>query len=205
MAHVFRSTNFEGVLKEASDCFASIKSSKKEETTRFNGAGVYALYFYGESDLYIQCKNVDPAEEYPIYIGKAVPPGSRKGVDANSSDSCNALWKRINEHYRSLEKANNLNPSDFRFKAMIMHHPETDLISAVESHLIRIYCPIWNAVVDGFGNHTPGNGRFDQAKSDWDVIHPGRPFADRCRGEHNHESLIVQNIRNWSKQQLCNR
>jgi hypothetical protein len=31
-----------------------------------------------------------------------------------------------------------------------------------------------DAAVDGFGNHDPGKGRYKQARSDWDVIHPGR-------------------------------
>ena len=107
------------------------------------------------------------------------------------------LKKRLNQHYRSIDSAENLNRDDFRFKAMAMFHPETDLISAVESYLIREYCPLWNSVVDGFGNHTPGEGRFDQAKSDWDVIHPGRKFAEKCRGKHNSEESIREKIMSW--------
>lgn len=199
MAPVFRSANFNGVLREASDFFSSIKTSYKKDAERFRGAGVYGLYYYGNNDLYGHCRNGQAIEEYPIYLGKAVPPGSRRGVDADTSSSCFALWKRINEHFRSIESAINLHPNDFKFKAMVMHHPETDLISAVESYLIRIYCPLWNAVVDGFGNHTPGAGRFDQAKSDWDVIHPGRSFAERCRGVHNSEESIRQKILQWRR------
>jgi len=33
--------------------------------------------------------------------------------------------------------------------------------------------------LDGFGNHDPGKGRYEQAKSDWDIIHPGRVWAER--------------------------
>jgi len=202
LAPVFRSSNFAGVLTEATDFFASINTSHKRDVNRFTGAGVYGLYYYGNNDLYNHCKNDGLGEEYPIYVGKAVPPGSRRGVDANDSDSCYALWNRVNEHYRSINSASNLHPDEFRFKAMVMHHPETDLISAVESHLIRIYCPLWNAVVDGFGNHTPGSGRFDQAKSDWDVIHPGRSFANKCRGVHNTEESIKQRIKQWKRVRL---
>ncbi|GAA3304930.1 hypothetical protein GCM10020295_57340 [Streptomyces cinereospinus] len=41
--------------------------------------------------------------------------------------------------------------------------------------MIRHYRPVWNTVVDGFGNHNPGVGRFDkQARPAWDDLHPGR-------------------------------
>ena len=58
------------------------------------------------------------------------------------------------------------------------------MIGTVEAALIRQYTPIWNSCIDGFGNHDPGSGRYDQAKSDWDILHPGRPWADKLRGEH---------------------
>jgi hypothetical protein len=58
----------------------------------------------------------------------------------------------------------------------------SDMIGTIEAALIRLNQPLWNVVVDGFGNHDPGRGCYEQAKSDWDVIHPGRPWADRCNG-----------------------
>ena len=61
--------------------------------------------------------------------------------------------------------------------------PNLTMIGTVEAALIRYYEPIWNHTIDGFGNHTPGKGRFNQAKSDWDVLHPGRNWADKCLGE----------------------
>ena len=51
-----------------------------------------------------------------------------------------------------------------------------------ESALIRRYRPVWNALIDGFGNHDPGSGRYNQAKSDWDVVHAGRSWAVKCQG-----------------------
>ena len=65
---------------------------------------------------------------------------------------------------------------------MILNGVETDLISAVESELIRTYRPLWNTVVDGFGNHDPGGGRYNQARSEWDVLHSGRGWADHLTG-----------------------
>jgi Eco29kI restriction endonuclease len=56
--------------------------------------------------------------------------------------------------------------------------------------LIKLNQPLWNVAMDGFGNHDPGRGRYEQAKSDWDVIHPGRTWAERCKGVCKSESAI---------------
>lgn len=55
------------------------------------------------------------------------------------------------------------------------------IISVVESVLINRYQPIWNTKIDGFGNHDPGKGRYEQAKSEWDKIHPGRAWAEKLK------------------------
>jgi Eco29kI restriction endonuclease len=55
--------------------------------------------------------------------------------------------------------------------------------------------PLWNSALDGFGNHDPGNGRYNQAKSDWDVIHPGRAWADRCKGVAADKPAIIARIK----------
>ena len=68
------------------------------------------------------------------------------------------------------------------------------MIAAVEAQLIRKYQPLWNTLVDGFGNHTPGEGRFDQARSEWDVLHPGRAWAAKCRGEPPKLATILTKI-----------
>ncbi len=49
-----------------------------------------------------------------------------------------------------------------------------------ESLLIARFRPIWNVVLDGFGNHDPGKGRYNGARPLWDVLHPGRGWAKRC-------------------------
>ncbi|WP_218119560.1 Eco29kI family restriction endonuclease [Roseospirillum parvum] len=50
-----------------------------------------------------------------------------------------------------------------------------------ESLLISRFVPLWNKWVDGFGNHDPGGGRYNQERSRWDVLHPGRPWATKCK------------------------
>lgn len=54
------------------------------------------------------------------------------------------------------------------------------MIGTVESALIRTYQPLWNCNIDGFGNHDPGSGRYNQERSEWDTLHPGRVWANRC-------------------------
>ena len=66
------------------------------------------------------------------------------------------------------------------------------MIGTIEASLIRQYLPIWNCCIDGFGNHDPGSGRYDQAKSDWDILHPGRVWANRLRGKHPSKEEIMK-------------
>ena len=47
----------------------------------FYGAGIYAIYYNGDFPPYkkISIKQLRGKEAIPIYVGKAVPPGARKG------------------------------------------------------------------------------------------------------------------------------
>src|SRR5215831_10169156 len=81
---------------------------------QFTGAGIYAIYYYGAFEQYrpIAEKNRhwDPAQ--PIYVGKAVPPGARKGGFGLGSAPGPAIFKRLREHARSIEEADNLRLTD---------------------------------------------------------------------------------------------
>jgi len=57
--------------------------------------------------------------------------------------------------------------------------------------------PLWNTVIDGFGNHDPGAGRYNQAKSAWDVLHPGRPWAERLSGASPHVEDVIAKARRF--------
>ena len=48
--------------------------------------------------------------------------------------------------------------------------------------------------IDGFGNHDPGKGRYEQARSEWDVLHPGRVWADRLKGTPPDENKVEEKI-----------
>jgi hypothetical protein len=82
---------------------------------------------------------------------------------------------------------------------MILRDYESNLISTVEAELIRRYRPLWNTVVDGFGNHDPGSGRYNQAPSEWDILHPGRFWATRLTGTPPAMKIIIESIRRHLK------
>jgi hypothetical protein len=42
--------------------------------------------------------------------------------------------------------------------------------------LIRKFQPVWNIILDGFGNHAPGKGRAAGKISKRDVMRSGRPW-----------------------------
>ena len=183
--HTFRSPKFKSVVKEAIEFFTQTPVHPLPPTTDFAGVGVYALYYRGPFEHYSHiarknqqdCRqpiyNRQPVYRQPIYIGKAVPKGWRTGRTSDS-DQDKRLYQRLKEHTHSINSVNNLEVHDFRCRFMILNGVETDLISAVESALIRTYKPLWNDEVDGFGNHAPGKGRYNQACSEWDVLHRGR-------------------------------
>ncbi len=147
---------------------------------QFIGAGIYAIYYTGHFPLYseIAKRNADNAFEQPIYVGKAVPAGARKGGLGLDAEPGLALYNRLCDHAKSVNEANNLESSSFfcRFLAV-----DDIWIPLAESLLIERFSPLWNRVLDGFGNHDPGKGRYNQQKSPWDTLHPGRAWADKLQ------------------------
>ena len=140
----------------------------------FDGAGVYALYYHGKFPAYKALTAVN-AEELiePIYIGKASPSGARKGIELATQTT--ALTKRLRDHRKSIEAAINLDIEDFSARWLVM---EDVWIALGESAMIRRHQPVWNARIDGFGNHAPGRGRTKGARPQWDTLHPGRTWAE---------------------------
>ena len=107
-----------------------------KELNPFKGAGVYVIYYNGNFSLYekISDKNKTSFVQ-PIYAGKAVPEGARKG---------------------------------------------------------GLGLDVWNIVLEGFGNHDPGSGRYNQQRSAWDVIHPGRYWAEKLQEGKSKEEICRQ-------------
>jgi hypothetical protein len=191
--HIYHSPTFQSVVQEVIEFLEQTDAYALPLPDRFNGPGVYVLYYHGDFEPYapIAASNEEELSE-PIYVGKAVPKGRRQGR-ARSSDSAE-LYKRISEHRRSIDKAENLAPEDFSCQFVILEEEMSDVIVTVESALIRRHRPIWNAVIDGFGNHDPGKGRYDQQPSEWDTLHPGRAWVEKLQGEPRDRDDIIGKI-----------
>ncbi|MDY4063692.1 MAG: Eco29kI family restriction endonuclease [Candidatus Limiplasma sp.] len=146
----------------------------------FIGAGVYMLYYVGNNPLYTQLaeRNKDGKFQSPIYVGKAVPAGARKGGFALDVDHGTALLKRLTEHSESIKTVNNLELEDFYCRFLVV---DDIWIPLAESLLIEKFAPVWNRVLDGFGNHDPGKGRHSGKMPYWDCVHPGRDWAYRLQ------------------------
>lgn len=146
----------------------------------FIGAGVYMLYYVGDLPLYRKLANANRNGRFenPIYVGKAVPAGARKGGMGLDVDHGMALFKRLSEHSESVTDAENLNLQDFRCRFLVV---DDIWIPLAESLLIEKFAPVWNRVLDGFGNHDPGKGRHSGKMPYWDCVHPGREWAKRLQ------------------------
>lgn len=153
---------------------------------RFGGAGLYAIYYVGEFRLYahIAPPSRDPGS-VPIYVGRAQPRGARKGLSSGLTGTTSdpVLFERLREHAQSIRKverhATEADLPGIRLQDFWCRHLVVDdiWVPMGEALLIGHYRPVWNVVIDGFGIHQPGGGRDKQARSAWDELHPGRPWA----------------------------
>lgn len=160
----------------------------------FSGAGIYAIYYVGDFEAYRQLaeENRDDLWNSPIYVGKAIPSGGRKGGEQSTSSESKSLRSRLKEHADSIRAAGNLNIDDFWCRYLVV---DDIWIPLGENLMISKFSPIWNAIVDGFGNHTPGAGRFQQMRSRWDVLHPGRDWAAKCKERPEPVETIISEVK----------
>jgi hypothetical protein len=168
----------------------------------FAGPGVYALYYHGPFEAYRAVAS--PGCERPIYVGKAIAPGARKGRGANEagegislfpwlpeqprSAEAMPLFQRLCEHAKSLEQTENLALADFRCRHLVVMPV---WVTLAEHFLLSRYRPIWNSLVDGFGNHDPGSGRSAMRRPRWDILHPGRPWAARLAAAESPSEVLA--------------
>lgn len=148
--------------------FEKQATERLDSVAGVEGPGIYSLFYSGDFHAYEPISR----SERPIYVGKAVPPGSRKGSRVDESKP--ALQGRIREHSKSIGQADNLEISDFscRYLSVV-----PVWITLAERFLIDHYKPVWNLCLDGFGDHDPGRGRRNSQRSWWDTLHPGRNWA----------------------------
>ena len=177
---IFDPLDYRNVAKSVVDALLAQPISPLPPAESFRGGGVYAIYYHGDFPAYQATKEADA----PIYVGKAVPKGGRIGTEIAGEDldlmaiiepdPGQALFSRLRDHAKSVAEAENLDVSEFNCRYLAV----TPIwIGVAEGILIRRFRPVWNLLVNGFGNHHVGTTRFGQKRTEWDTIHPGRSWA----------------------------
>jgi Eco29kI restriction endonuclease len=144
----------------------------------FQGAGVYALYYEGDFAEYkpISTANRKKRGSLAIYVGEAGRQGKRKGIDLEGTSGTSAIYERLSDHHtKSIKAAANLSIGDFWIRYLPI---QSLFVPLCEALLIERHHPLWNQLVDGFGNKHMGVARIDQLTGQqitpWDLLHPGR-------------------------------
>lgn len=151
----------------------------------FKGPGVYALFYDGDFEPYRTLRSTD--SKRPIYVGKAVLAGARKGGLQDLSNPGPVLSQRIKEHCRSISAVSNLKLEHFTCRYLVV---VPLWVNMAERFLIDYYRPAWNVCIEGFGLHDPGGGRRKGEASWWDVLHPGRPWVALQQSSRSHEAAL---------------
>lgn len=185
MAEAYDPLNYKNLARSVVDALLATSPTSLPPAERFTGSGVYAVYYLGDLPYYARYSSTDL--NGPIYVGKAIPIGGRKGSAQKGSGVSNELFHRLKQHAKSIEQANNLDLREFRCRYLVVMPV---WISLAERSLIEHFSPIWNTIVDGFGNHDPGKGRLNMRRPRWDVVHPGRPWATRLKASETVEEII---------------
>lgn len=111
----------------------------------FVGEGIYALYYVGDHPAYeeIAIRNRDDHFLLPIYVGKAVPKGARKGEVRTGRTKSRVLFNRLKEHRDSIKlveahPSSSLKLDDFYCRYLVV---EDIWIPLGESLLIAKFSP----------------------------------------------------------------
>jgi hypothetical protein len=161
------------------------------------GAGVYVLYYAGSFPAYrpIAAQDTKDMMAKPIYIGKAIPKGGRKGGFTNEASALgHALLERLKQHAASIQQVQNLDLGDFYVRYLLV---DDIWIPLGENMLIQTFQPVWNRAIDGFGNKDPGRRRATQFNSPWDVLHPGREFTAKLAQSPVTAEFLMKRIEDY--------
>ena len=178
--HVYRSDAFVEMVKDAVQFFYKTPVAQLPPPLPFDGCGVYAIYCTAREGIYsIYGTELNRFKiNVPIYVGSAISAGARQARSFGAADAGRQLYNRLVQHSRSIFCVRNLALGNFCCRFMILDGQTQTMATAIESMLISLDSPLWNGIVDGFGNHNPGKNRMDGDRPAWDVLHPGRPWAD---------------------------
>jgi hypothetical protein len=108
------------------------------------------------------------------------------------------LHSRLAQHADSIRQVKNLDFADFRCRYLVV---DDIWIPLGESLLIQMFSPVWNQLIDGFGNHDPGKGRHEGQMPPWDVLHPGRAWARRLQPNRRSADELLADIASFFKHQ----
>ncbi|MXZ82378.1 MAG: Eco29kI family restriction endonuclease [Synechococcus sp. SB0666_bin_14] len=183
--HQYNPLGIEELGKSAVRKLMDYPSVELSPADSFDGVGIYTIHYQRDFPPY-----ANMADEEPIYVGKAEPHGRRQGRAGQPRQSP-ILHGRLREHAASLEAVNSLKLRDFRCRWLVL---DPVWIGLTEQVLIAVYRPLWNSVVDGFGNHDPGSGRQNQRRSPWDTLHKGRQWAERLKDGQLSNDQIMDDI-----------
>ena len=190
----FNPLDRENLAASVSEALLEKEPVRLGELETFLGAGVYAVYYTGEFGPYRQLSDANKEGKWraPIYVGNAIPAGGRKGGMSPNTKPKPYLRKRLNEHAESIRAATStLDINDFHCRHLVV---EDIWIPLGENLMISRFSPIWNTLIDGFGNHDPGKGRYNGLRPRWDVLHPGRDWAEKCRARPENADTIAREI-----------
>jgi hypothetical protein len=182
MSEVYNPLDKINLGKSVADALLERPAEPLAAVAPFDGAGIYVLYYKGPHPAYapIAASNAEEPR-WPIYIGKAVPSGARKGASLSASTRGRSLYNRLADHRDSIidveRGSGSLAIADFEARYLTV---DDIWIPLGESLLITTFRPVWNIALDGFGNHDPGKGRYVGLRPLWDHLHQGRGWAIKC-------------------------
>lgn len=199
MTEVYNPLDKVNLGKSVADALLAQPVHELSEIPSFEGAGIYVIYYHGPYTAYAPIAEANTQDaRWPIYIGKAIPSGGRKGASLTASARGTPLYKRLNEHRESIRdverESGNLAVADFQVRYLIV---DDIWIPLGESLLIARFRPLWNIALDGFGNHDPGKGRYSGLRPLWDHLHPGRDWAVRCAERSETEAELAERIADY--------
>jgi len=177
--------DYENLARSVVNALLANSASPLPPTENVIGSGVYAIYYTGPLSFYGHISSQEL--KTPIYVGKAVPTGARKGGPRPAEASGTTLLRRLRDHAKSIGQTQNLHLDEFRCRYLVV---VPVWITLAERFLIGHFQPLWNTLIDGFGNHDPGAGRRDMRRPRWDIVHPGRPWAAKLRPEETAQEII---------------
>lgn len=157
---------------------------------RFNGPGVYALYYTGTHEAYAPLVALDKGRcAYPVYVGRAARENKNQGFSPHASTG-QELYQRIRKHYESVVQTSSIDIVDFKVRYLVL---KPAYINLAESVLIMAFRPPWNGM--GFGSNVTGGPRMAGRASLWDSLHPGRKGRPAGSDDRAKEAADVISLR----------